>query len=334
MLCWRSVKLRAVVVALLASCGPGPEPVAPREPIYEVPPPVDPLPRPSVEDPGQVGHVVDRSTEFKFEGGSIELELHQDGDRVVQVARNHYAAPVMVHWDLTSITNLEPTGETTGAALLPAAPTPRGNGPAVALAELRMMDIHANYHRDVAIRARFGDPHAQPTSYAYAVPYARGLIYTVLQGFHGPFSHRGSNEYAVDFQCPVATPVMAARDGTVVAVNAAAQGSGTTPEFLDYKRVNFVLVQHDDGTIGEYLHLSPERRRGQARAARLSRPGARAVRLHRLLVDAPPALPGHDCRRRRHRCTFVPVGDRRGAGQERGARPGSRLPSVGVITLF
>ena len=71
------------------------------------------------------------------------------------------------------------------------------------------------------------------------------------------FSHRGSNEYAVDFDCPVATQVIAVRPGVVVAANAAAQGAGTTPEFLEYRRTNFVLLLHDDGTIGEYMHLSP-----------------------------------------------------------------------------
>jgi len=79
----------------------------------------------------------------------------------------------------------------------------------------------------------------------------------VLQGSHGEFSHRGNNEYAVDFNCPVATPVVAARPGVVVALNASAQGSGLTPEFLENSRVNFVLVRHADGTLGEYMHLAP-----------------------------------------------------------------------------
>jgi murein DD-endopeptidase MepM/ murein hydrolase activator NlpD len=51
--------------------------------------------------------------------------------------------------------------------------------------------------------------------------------------------------------------VLAARPGIVVAANAAAQGSGTTTEFLEYRRSNFVLVLHDDGTLGEYMHLAP-----------------------------------------------------------------------------
>ena len=80
--------------------------------------------------------------------------------------------------------------------------------------------------------------------------------FSVLQGFHGAFSHRGSNEYAIDFDCPVATSVLAARPGIVVAANAALN-AGTTPDFLEYQRVNWVLVLHDDGTLGEYMHLAP-----------------------------------------------------------------------------
>jgi murein DD-endopeptidase MepM/ murein hydrolase activator NlpD len=55
----------------------------------------------------------------------------------------------------------------------------------------------------------------------------------------------------------VATKVLAARPGVVVASNASAQGAGTTPEYLEYRRTNFVLVLHEDGTLGEYMHLAP-----------------------------------------------------------------------------
>jgi murein DD-endopeptidase MepM/ murein hydrolase activator NlpD len=51
--------------------------------------------------------------------------------------------------------------------------------------------------------------------------------------------------------------VLAARDGIVVATNAGATGHGTTPQYLELARVNFVLVLHDDGTLGEYMHLAP-----------------------------------------------------------------------------
>jgi murein DD-endopeptidase MepM/ murein hydrolase activator NlpD len=121
----------------------------------------------------------------------------------------------------------------------------------------QLIDRTQPFSRNIETHARWGDPAARPTPYAYRIPYKAGQTYSVLQGFHGSFSHRGSNEFAIDFDCPVATSVLAARDGVVIAANMAVQGGGTTPEFLDYRRVNFILVLHDDGTLGEYMHLAP-----------------------------------------------------------------------------
>jgi len=216
--------------------------------------------------------------EFRFEGGHIDFELWRQGTRVTQFARNRYAVPIVLRWSFASYDNLTPLTPVEGVIVLPPADKPSGTSQSVVLAELEIIDPLVRYRRDLQYRAKFGDPRARPEPYAYRLPYPSGLTFSVLQGFHGTFSHRGSNEFAVDFDCPVATPVLAARDGTVIAYNAAAQGAGTTPEFLDYKRTNFVLVLHDDGTIGEYMHLSPsgiEVKPGQrvARGSRLALSG-------------------------------------------------------------
>jgi murein DD-endopeptidase MepM/ murein hydrolase activator NlpD len=204
-------------------------------------------------DPGKV---VQSSSDFAFGGGRIDFEMRQKGTRVTQLARNRYMVPIVMAWEISGLVNLEPTATPRGIAILPPASSPNGTGQAVELASFDVVDAHARYYRDLNFHARFGDPTARPTSYVYGLPYHK-QTFAVLQGFHGAFSHRGSNEFAVDFDCPVATPVVAARPGVVVVTNDAAQGSGTTPEFLDYKRTNFVLVLHDDGTLGEYMHLSP-----------------------------------------------------------------------------
>lgn len=199
----------------------------------------------------------DALVEFRFDGGHIEFELWRQGSRVTQFARNRYAIPLVVRWSIPAFDNLAPLTPFEGVAVLPPADRPSGSSQAVVLAEAEIVDPSRRYHRELSYRAKFGDPRARPAPYAYRLPYPTGLVFSVLQGFHGAFSHRGSNEFAIDFDCPVATPVLAARDGTVIASNAAAQGAGTTPEFLDYRRTNFVLVLHDDGTVGEYMHLSP-----------------------------------------------------------------------------
>jgi hypothetical protein len=220
----------------------------------------------------------DSNIEFRFEGGHIDFEVWRQGSRVTQYARNRYAVPLVVRWSIPTLSNLTPLTPTEGVVILPPADKPSGAAQSVLLAELEIIDPAYRYRREISYRAKFGDPSARPTEYAYRLPYPTGLTFSVLQGFHGTFSHRGSNEFAVDFDCPVATPVLAARDGTVIAYNAAAQGAGTTPEFLDYKRTNFVLVLHDDGTVGEYMHLSPsgiEVKPGQrvARGSRLALSG-------------------------------------------------------------
>jgi murein DD-endopeptidase MepM/ murein hydrolase activator NlpD len=212
---------------------------------------------PAAFDPATWGDYVGRTLGLVFDGGHLDFELRRAGGQVIQLARNHYTVPVVIAWRLSQLDNLQPEGPIEGVALLPAAPRPGGVGPALLLATFTLPDPTAHFERYLEFHARLGDPRARPSPYLYALPYGHGLRFSVLQGFHGAFSHHGSNEYAVDFDCPVATSVVAARPGVVVATHAAALGSGTTPEYLDYARVNFVLIAHEDGTLGEYMHLSP-----------------------------------------------------------------------------
>jgi murein DD-endopeptidase MepM/ murein hydrolase activator NlpD len=238
--------VRKWFAVLLVACQPASEPSFPVQP------------SPAVLGSAYVfGALEDRRVEFQFDGGRLDFELYRAGTRIEQIVRNRYAVPVMLQWTITGLDNVAPLSQLEGTALLPAAAQPLGASQPVVLAELQQINPSVRYFRQLYFHARFGDPRARPEPYVYALPYPHGLTFTVLQGFHGAFSHRGSNEYAIDFNCPVATPVVAARPGVVVAVNASAQGSGTIPEFLDDRRANFVIVRHDDGTLGEYMHLAP-----------------------------------------------------------------------------
>lgn len=238
-------------LVLVLACTPGSPP-----PMYPIVAPGGGAPEDASFDP-TTGKLDDRMVAFVFDGGQLEFELYRSGHRIVQVVRNRFAVPIVIAWQVGALENLSAETPTSGVAIVPPAAAPMELGPAVVLGSLVQIDPRQRYRRELTFRARFGDPQSQPTPYHYALPYPTGLTFSVLQGFHGAFSHRGSNEFAVDFDCPVATPVLATRGGTVVAANAAAQGSGTTPEFLDYARTNFVIIQHEDGTLGEYMHLAP-----------------------------------------------------------------------------
>ena len=90
-------------------------------------------------------------------------------------------------------------------------------------------------------------------SYRYNLPYASGHAFRVTQGYGGIFSHQGSNRHAIDWRMPVGTPVYAARGGLVVKVKDGSDRGGAHVRF-DCDN-NYVLLRHDDGTLGQYCHL-------------------------------------------------------------------------------
>jgi hypothetical protein len=84
----------------------------------------------------------------------------------------------------------------------------------------------------------------------YVLPYPVGVAHSVdlnncSESFHGPGE---PDQFAVDFAMPIGTVVTASRDGTVVAV----EESGVDLAFPN----NLVVVDHGDGTFGQYMHLT------------------------------------------------------------------------------
>lgn len=90
-------------------------------------------------------------------------------------------------------------------------------------------------------------------AYLYTLPYMPGAIYKVSQGYHGTYSHKGPDEYAIDWKMPEGTPVLAAREGVVVSVKDNSNRGGPSRKFED--DANLIVVQHKDGTMAHYCHL-------------------------------------------------------------------------------
>jgi murein DD-endopeptidase MepM/ murein hydrolase activator NlpD len=92
-------------------------------------------------------------------------------------------------------------------------------------------------------------------SYLYRLPYGDRVSYAVLQTYGSRLSHRGPEQFTVDFGMGEGTPVHAARGGVVALVEDSqaqacwAQGCG--------RLANYVVVVHADGTTGQYYHLAP-----------------------------------------------------------------------------
>ena len=87
----------------------------------------------------------------------------------------------------------------------------------------------------------------------YALPYAPGRSYRILQGYGARFSHRGLEEFAIDFDMAEGTPVHAARGGIVARVEERNNRGCWRDGCGQY--ANFIVILHSDGTTGEYYHL-------------------------------------------------------------------------------
>jgi murein DD-endopeptidase MepM/ murein hydrolase activator NlpD len=90
-------------------------------------------------------------------------------------------------------------------------------------------------------------------SYVYSLPYAAGRSYRVSQGYNGEYSHFGADQFAIDWRMPVGSPVHVARGGVVVGVKNDSNVGGDDSKY-DWD-ANYVLIQHADGTLGQYVHL-------------------------------------------------------------------------------
>ncbi len=87
----------------------------------------------------------------------------------------------------------------------------------------------------------------------YSLPYESGKSYRILQGYGSSFSHTGLEEFAVDFDMPVGTPVHAARAGIVARVEESHNKGCWEDGCGAY--ANYIVILHSDGTTGEYYHL-------------------------------------------------------------------------------
>lgn len=104
-----------------------------------------------------------------------------------------------------------------------------------------------------------GDPSARhDDAVRYSVPFAADTPFVLTQGYSGRVTHTDAqSRYAVDLGVAEGTPVLCAREGTVMMVEADFFGAGLDKERFG-SRANHVRVLHDDGSMGVYAHLQLE----------------------------------------------------------------------------
>ena len=107
----------------------------------------------------------------------------------------------------------------------------------------------------LALHAVVGRPGVRQRDLEYAYPLQSPRV-QVAQGWGGAFSHgQAESLHAVDFAAALGTPVLAAREGVVMQLEAGFERGGLG-EGIDATQANFVRVLHEDGSMALYAHLA------------------------------------------------------------------------------
>lgn len=171
------------------------------------------------------------------------LTLEGIGDHWQARVDNRLAGPVQVA-----------LGPAAGAAALPGLPLQTVIAGSASIVVTRLQPPPGMTAIQLDLMAVPGDPAARARDVAYQLPFDGARI-QVSQAPQGRFSHRDpENRDAIDFALPEGTPVLAARAGTVMQVQAGFQGNGQDREH-DLGRANLVRVLHEDGSMAVYAHL-------------------------------------------------------------------------------
>ena len=176
----------------------------------------------------------------------LRLTERRDGDVIHFLVQNIEAADVTTTFDLKLI-NLR------ASTTFPYTTTV-GPHQTVEAFTLSRVDETKQWHFDLTNAYTMGSSRAvHDDRYEYSLPYQPGKSHRVSQADDGAFSHSGPERHAVDWEMPEGTPVLAARDGVVVDTKDDSDSGGPDRSFQAV--ANYILIQHPDGTIGNYAHL-------------------------------------------------------------------------------
>lgn len=178
---------------------------------------------------------------------TAELSLHEDGGVYVALVRNLLQGPIQVQLDISEHDNVTAWPRLPHRMVLEA-------GEQRSVTALERINPARPSQFELHLMAIPGRPGEVHQGIDYLLPVSASVS-SIAQGFGGGFSHTDPQNYhAIDFAVPEGTPVLAARDGTVMQVVDDHVGGGLDRATFAH-RANFVRILHTDGSMAVYAHL-------------------------------------------------------------------------------
>jgi hypothetical protein len=211
------------------------------------------------QDENGIWHFTDRAPDAEVEFETVYMErepeprirMRQEGPREnpVYIVFNDFWGPVEIEFTLVDAVNVlaEPA--------LPARFVVPGQTEQT-LVGLGPLDPQRGFRYRLSMSSVPGRPIPRPVADIVLLPpFLPSAEFPISQGFQGERTHTTpDSEFAIDIAMPVGTPVLAARDGTVMDVEEDFNRGGVDRDkFMD--KANHVRILHDDGTMALYAHL-------------------------------------------------------------------------------
>jgi murein DD-endopeptidase MepM/ murein hydrolase activator NlpD len=180
---------------------------------------------------------------------AVKVSTRREGERTCFYVENQEYCEVTMTFEM-GLVNLEGNTRFPYTATFPPRQITEAFELTPVASDAQWQYSYTNYYKLGSSEAQHDD------SFLYQLPYAPGRTFRVTQSYGGSFSHKGSNRYAIDWDMPEGTSVYAARGGVVVKVKDDSNRGGSSMKFDRYN--NYVLIRHDDGTLGHYCHLQKQ----------------------------------------------------------------------------
>lgn len=180
---------------------------------------------------------------------SIDNEKTPNGHRLV--AHNAGPAPVSVKVSIVDAQYISSDRQFPFYVVVPP------GGGTLFLGEIRPAISGVGYTFRTQYTWTLGDFNAaQSPDALYRLPYRDGTTFRIGQSPGGPITTHSSpdSQFAVDITMPEGTPVLAAREGTVIYTEANQVYGAQVPDMMG--KANEVRIQHVDGTFAVYAHLA------------------------------------------------------------------------------